>query len=56
MRVPEAVAATILDALSEPERLARMGAAGRAHVLAEYDWDRVAERILKGFEAKAVTS
>jgi len=50
---PEAVATTILDALSDPERLERMGAAGRAHVLAEYDWDRVAERILKSFERKA---
>lgn len=43
---PEAVAAMLIDALSDPARLERMGRAGRAHVLAEYSWDRVAERIV----------
>jgi glycosyltransferase involved in cell wall biosynthesis len=43
---PRAVAETILDALSDPQRLAHMGAAGREHVLANYTWDRVAESIL----------
>jgi glycosyltransferase involved in cell wall biosynthesis len=42
---PETFAALLADALSDPERLARMGAAGREHVLAEYSWDKVAERI-----------
>jgi glycosyltransferase involved in cell wall biosynthesis len=42
---PYELAATILDALSDPERLARMGVAGQRHVLTRYSWDRVAASI-----------
>nr|WP_243843363.1 glycosyltransferase family 4 protein [Sphingomonas vulcanisoli] len=50
---PEAVATAILDALSDPDRLARMGAAGREHVLAEYVWDRVVDHILSRYPEQA---
>jgi glycosyltransferase involved in cell wall biosynthesis len=42
---PGAIAEAILDAVSDLERLARMGRAGQMHVLREYSWDRVAARI-----------
>ncbi len=42
---PEAVAAAILIALSDPERLRRMGESGQRHVMNAYSWDRVGERI-----------
>ncbi|MGH7014665.1 MAG: glycosyltransferase family 4 protein [Stellaceae bacterium] len=42
---PEAVAAGILSALADPERLKRMGESGQRHVMNAYSWDRVAERI-----------
>ena len=42
---PEAVAAGILTAVSSPERLKRMGESGQRHVMNDYSWDRVAERI-----------
>ncbi|MDE2228390.1 MAG: glycosyltransferase family 4 protein [Alphaproteobacteria bacterium] len=42
---PEAVAAGILSALSDPARLQRMGESGQRHVITTYSWDRVAERI-----------
>ncbi len=45
-----AVADTLLDALSDPTRLAAMGEAGREHVLSEYTWDKVAERIVTGMD------
>lgn len=41
-----AVAHAILDAKSDPVRLARMGAAGRAFVESTFTWDHVAARIL----------
>jgi glycosyltransferase involved in cell wall biosynthesis len=41
----QALADAIVDALSEPERLARMGAAGQAHVLSHYTWPRVAQAV-----------
>ncbi len=40
-----AVGAAIVDAMSDPERLADMGRAGRAFVEARFTWDRVAETI-----------
>jgi glycosyltransferase involved in cell wall biosynthesis len=42
---PEALSHAILDAVSDPGRLERMALAGQRHVLGNYSWDRVAERI-----------
>lgn len=42
---PDDLADTILDAVSEPERLADMGRRGQQHVLDTYSWDIAAERI-----------
>jgi glycosyltransferase involved in cell wall biosynthesis len=41
----EALAAAVLSALDEPQRLAAMALAGQQHVLETYSWDRVARRI-----------
>lgn len=40
---PSALAAAILDGLSDPELRARVGAAGRARVLERFTWRRTAE-------------
>lgn len=45
---PQALASTILDALSDPQRLAGMGWSGQQHVLQTYSWDAVANRIAFG--------
>ena len=42
---PDALAAAILDATSDPSRLAVMGQTGQRHVLDSYSWDIAAERI-----------
>lgn len=42
---PEALAAAIVEAMADPDRLARMGRSGQAHVLQHYSWDEVARRI-----------
>ncbi|MGE4076057.1 MAG: glycosyltransferase family 4 protein [Reyranella sp.] len=42
---PAALSEAILSALSDPQRLQRMAAAGRRFVLASCSWRRVAERI-----------
>lgn len=42
---PEALAHAIVDAVADPARLERMALAGQRHVLGNYSWDRVAERI-----------
>ena len=42
---PEALAETILDAVSDPNRLAEMGESGQRHVVQSYSWDRVSRRI-----------
>lgn len=42
---PRALAAALIDAVGDPDRLARMGDSGLRHVLASYSWDRVAQRI-----------
>jgi glycosyltransferase involved in cell wall biosynthesis len=42
---PQSVADAIVDAAGDPDRLARMADDGQRHVLANYSWDRVAERI-----------
>ncbi len=45
---PQALAGTILGALSDPQRLAEMGWSGQQHVLQSYSWDAVANRIAFG--------
>lgn len=45
---PQQLAATILDAISDPPRLAEMGWSGQQHVLRSYSWDAVANRIAFG--------
>lgn len=45
---PQALAWTILDALSDQQRLAEMGWSGQQHVLQTYSWDAVANRIAFG--------
>lgn len=42
---PAAVAELILEALSDPARLADMGQSGQRHVMRAYSWDRVADRV-----------
>lgn len=42
---PQALADAIVDALSDPARLARMGEEGQRHVLDRYSWERAADRI-----------
>jgi glycosyltransferase involved in cell wall biosynthesis len=41
-RCPDRLALAVADLLSDPERRARMGAAGRERVVARYDWRQVA--------------
>lgn len=41
-----AVADALIDLLRDPARRARMGAAGRARVLADFTWEQVARQIL----------
>lgn len=43
---PDAVGAAIVDAMSDPERLARMGREGRQFVEANFTWDRTVRTIL----------
>lgn len=42
---PQALADAIVDALSDPARLARMGEEGQSHVIDRYSWERAAECI-----------
>jgi glycosyltransferase involved in cell wall biosynthesis len=42
---PAALAEAILSAVSDPQRLDRMASAAQRHVLKNYSWNRVAERI-----------
>lgn len=43
---PEAVGSAIVDAMANPERLARMGHEGRHFVETNFTWDRAARRII----------
>ena len=45
-----ALAAAIDDLVADPERAARMGAAGRERAVAEHSWARVLERIIAGLD------
>ena len=42
---PEALARAIADLLDDPEKRARIGAAGRARILREFQWDRTAANL-----------
>jgi glycosyltransferase involved in cell wall biosynthesis len=42
---PKAVARAVLDAVSDPDKLAQMGWLGQQYVLENYSWDRVGLRI-----------
>ena len=42
---PSALGEAIVSAVSDPQRLERMAATAQRHVLANYSWNRVAERI-----------
>ena len=42
---PAALAEAILSAVSDPPRLERMASTAQQHVLRNYSWNRVAERI-----------
>jgi phosphatidylinositol alpha-mannosyltransferase len=42
---PDALAAAAIDVLSDEERRVAMGAAARAHALANYAWDDIARRL-----------
>ena len=48
---PEAVANAVIEALSNPGRLAEMGQSGQHHVLAHYSWARAAARMREAMEA-----
>lgn len=43
---PSELAETILNALSDPQRLEGMAVAAQRHVIGSYSWDRVAEQIV----------
>jgi len=45
---PDALARTILEAMSDPARLAEMGARGQRHVAENYTWEIVTARIATG--------
>ena len=42
---PDALAAAVIDMLSDEERRVEMGRAARAHALANYGWDDIARRL-----------
>jgi glycosyltransferase involved in cell wall biosynthesis len=43
-RCPDQLAAALARLLADPDRRARMGAAGRARVVAAYDWREIARQ------------
>jgi glycosyltransferase involved in cell wall biosynthesis len=42
---PQALAAAVIDLLSDEERRVEMGRAARAHAVANYAWDDIARRL-----------
>ena len=46
----ELLANTIINALSNPSLLNKMGLEGQAFVKGKYDWDIVVDKIMKRFE------
>jgi phosphatidylinositol alpha-mannosyltransferase len=47
---PDALAAAVVDVLSDEERRVEMGRAARAHALANYAWDDIARRLEEVYE------
>ena len=47
---PDALAAAVVDLLSDEERRVRMGRAAREHALASYGWDDIARRLEETYE------
>lgn len=52
---PQALAETIIAAASRPDRLAEMGAGGQQHVLKNYSWDIVGQRMFDVMEGRNLT-
>lgn len=50
---PAMLAEALLEAVSDPERLSRMGAAGQRHVTATYSWPRTAQAMTETLRAEA---
>ena len=50
-RDPEALAAAIVSLANDGPRRSAMGAAGRARVQSELNWDRVADRLIRVYES-----
>jgi phosphatidylinositol alpha-mannosyltransferase len=50
---PDALAEAIIDVLSDEERRVEMGAAARAHALANYAWEDIARRLEEAYEEVA---
>lgn len=48
---PEAIAAAIRELVDDPIRIERMGKAGRAAVMARYNWPNEAEKLVKFYRA-----
>ncbi|MEI6563406.1 MAG: glycosyltransferase family 4 protein [bacterium] len=49
---PDEFARVLLDALSRPDDLARMGSEGQSFCLSHYTWDRMVDRMLAVIDAK----
>lgn len=49
---PHALAEAIIEAVSQPDRLAEMGTAGQQYVLQNYSWDHVGRRIFEVIEGR----
>jgi len=49
---PDDLAATLLELLGAPERLARMGAAAQAEALSRFSWSAVADRLEQALRAR----
>jgi phosphatidylinositol alpha-mannosyltransferase len=47
---PDALAAAVVDVLSDEDRRVEMGRAARAHALANYAWDDIARRLEEVYE------
>jgi phosphatidylinositol alpha-mannosyltransferase len=47
---PDALAAAVIDVLSDEPRRIEMGRAGRAHALANYAWDDIARRLEETYD------
>jgi phosphatidyl-myo-inositol alpha-mannosyltransferase len=50
---PDALAAAVIDVLSDEERRVAMGRAARTHALANYAWDDIARRLEETYEEVA---